>query len=77
MSLNMVQPLIRGDVKPERKASPRAPLTPEEMDTCWYCQHCSEPMREEDDGFVDPQVRDSFCSEQCRDEHVAEGWYSV
>ncbi|THJ44979.1 hypothetical protein [Aeromonas veronii] len=76
MSLLMTKPLQHGQGVPESKALTRAPLTPEELETCWYCQHCNEPMREEEDGFVGPQIRDSFCSERCHDDHIAEGWYS-
>ena len=77
MSISIVYPLERGKGAPKHRAVTvtRQPLTPEELDACWYCQHCSEPMREDDDGFVDPQSRLSFCSEKCRDDYAAEGWW--
>lgn len=77
MSLGFVQPLERGHQwKPKNQAVKQVTLTPEELDSCWYCQHCETPMREGDDGFVDPQSRVSYCSERCRDDRVAEGWSS-
>lgn len=75
MSLFFTQPLERGHQwKPKNQAVKQVTLTPEELDSCWYCEHCDTPMREEDDGFVDPQSRVSYCSESCRDDRVAEGW---
>lgn len=74
--LGFTQPLHRGQGRPEIHAIVREPLTADELESCWYCQHCNAPMREEEDGFVDPQSRVSYCSESCRDDHAAEGWYS-
>lgn len=75
MSLFFVRPLERGGKGwSVVRAVARRTLTPEELDSCWYCQHCGEAMLNDEDGLVDPQSRVSFCSEGCRDEYVAEGW---
>lgn len=77
MSLGFIQPLERGGkIKPAPKAKAvTRTLTEDELDSCWYCQHCNEPMLESEDGFVDPQSRIAFCSESCRNDYAAEGWW--
>ncbi len=41
--------------------------TDEEYEQCWYCDWCSRPVKDSDEGFSD-STNTQHCSQECADE---------